>query len=300
MVKFNSIIENLNVKYKLIEFICYRSWLQKFKKSKEEELLQSNIELNESSKRLSEMRLQEDRFVMRNAMIIAMTTTGSSRYHNVLKDIGPRIVIVEEAAEVFEAHVVSALSEHCEHLILIGDHVQLRPNPAVYKLAKTFQLDVSLFERLIKNDIKRVMLSTQHRMRPEISCLMRHFYPERINDHPSVNVFPDITGLYKNIFFLNHNKLETRQTDLTSKLNQFEADFIVEMCLYFVKQKYEQSRITVLSMYLAQMRRIKMQLKQIGLTNVKATTVDNYQGEENHIVILSLVRYVRNFIQKLW
>ncbi len=102
---------------------------------------------------LRELRLQEDRCIMQNAYIIAMTTTGSSRYHNVLKDIGPRIVIVEEAAEVFEAHIVSALSKNCEHLILIGDHVQLRPSPSVYKLAKTFKLDVSLFERLINNKI---------------------------------------------------------------------------------------------------------------------------------------------------
>lgn len=30
------------------------------------------------------------------------------------------VVIVEEAAEVLEAHVVTALSASCQHLILIG------------------------------------------------------------------------------------------------------------------------------------------------------------------------------------
>ena len=30
------------------------------------------------------------------------------------------IVIVEEAAEVLEAHIVSSLTEGCEHVILIG------------------------------------------------------------------------------------------------------------------------------------------------------------------------------------
>lgn len=29
-------------------------------------------------------------------------------------------VIVEEAAEVLESHIVTSLTEHCEHLILIG------------------------------------------------------------------------------------------------------------------------------------------------------------------------------------
>lgn len=32
----------------------------------------------------------------------------------------PRVVIVEEAAEVLEAHILASLSSSCEHLILIG------------------------------------------------------------------------------------------------------------------------------------------------------------------------------------
>lgn len=29
-------------------------------------------------------------------------------------------VIVEEAAEVLEAHIIASLTRHCQHLILIG------------------------------------------------------------------------------------------------------------------------------------------------------------------------------------
>lgn len=63
-------------------------------------------------------------------------------------------MIVEEAAEVLESHIITSLTEHCQHLILIGDHQQLRPPTTVYKLAKDYNLDISLFERLIKNNIK--------------------------------------------------------------------------------------------------------------------------------------------------
>jgi hypothetical protein len=31
------------------------------------------------------------------------------------------IVIVEEAAEVLEAHIITAVTRHCQHLILIGE-----------------------------------------------------------------------------------------------------------------------------------------------------------------------------------
>ena len=53
--------------------------------------------------------------------------------------------------------------------VLIGDHQQLRPNTAVYRLSKQFQLDVSLFERLIRNGAAHVSLTHQRRMRPQVS-----------------------------------------------------------------------------------------------------------------------------------
>jgi len=42
-----------------------------------------------------------------------------------LQKVEPRIVIVEEAAEVLEAHTITTLSKACQHLILIGDHQQV-------------------------------------------------------------------------------------------------------------------------------------------------------------------------------
>lgn len=39
----------------------------------------------------------------------------------------PRILLVEEAGQVLEAHVLGSLVPSMEHLILIGDPQQLRP-----------------------------------------------------------------------------------------------------------------------------------------------------------------------------
>lgn len=275
-------------------FKMYREWLKMFLELKSESGEELSKNYNIKANELKELRLQEDLFVMKNAHIVAMTTSGSSRYHNILKDIGPRIVIIEEAAEVFEAHIVSSLSKHCEHLILIGDHVQLRPNPAVYKLAVNYKLDISLFERLINNNTKRVMLNSQHRMRPEIAVLMKHFYSEPISNDKSVYSFENIVGLTRNIFFLNHNKLETCSEDSQTKLNKFEVQFLVQFSLYLLKQSYEQSKITILTMYLGQMFEIRKSLKSLRLNEIKVATVDNYQGEENDIILLSLVRSNKN------
>ena len=284
------LVKILNTEHRNERFKMYKSWLSQFLNEKTKQIENLNHKYNQAASELKELRFKEDKLILRNAFIIAATTTGSSRYHEVLKEIGPRIVIVEEAAEVFEAHIVSSLSPSCEHLILIGDHVQLRPNPAVYKLAQQYSLDVSLFERLINNNTKRVMLSCQHRMRPDISVLMKHFYDKPIRNHASVHLFNNIVGFERNIFFLNHDKLEKNVRSTQSKFNKFESDYLGQLCLYITRQNYEQTRITVITMYSEQMSMIRRTLKQIGLSQVTVSTVDNYQGEENDFVLLSLVR----------
>jgi superfamily I DNA and/or RNA helicase len=279
-------------------FARYNRWINKIRNKLDSKLADLRDKFNQSIKSMNDLRLQEDGQVMKDSLIIAMTTTGSARYHEVLRNIGPRIVIVEEAAEVFEAHIVSSLSKDCEHLILIGDHVQLRPNPAVFKLAQNFKLDVSLFERLVNNDLKRVMLNCQHRMRPEISYLMKNFYPQAIKDHESVFNFDNINGVNKNIYFINHQMLENtndrrndNDEDCNSKTNLHEASFLTKFCAYIVKRgQFEETQITILSMYLGQLMVIRSQLKRLKLDKVKVSTVDNYQGEENQIIMLSLVR----------
>jgi hypothetical protein len=82
---------------------------------------------------------------MQNSFIIAMTTCGSARYHSILKEISHRIVIVEEAAEVFEQHIVAALSPKCEHLILIGNFV------GQIKIKFYFNIYFSIYQVIIFN-----------------------------------------------------------------------------------------------------------------------------------------------------
>lgn len=82
-----------------------------------------------------------------------MTTTGAARLQTVLEALKCRIVIVEEAAEVLESHIIAALTQHCQHLILIGDHQQLRPTTADYKMETVMKLGISLFERMVINKL---------------------------------------------------------------------------------------------------------------------------------------------------
>ncbi|RUP47909.1 hypothetical protein BC936DRAFT_145185 [Jimgerdemannia flammicorona] len=49
--------------------------------------------------------------------------------------VAPRIIICEEVSEVLESHILVTPTASTQHLILIGDHHQLQPQVATYKLS---------------------------------------------------------------------------------------------------------------------------------------------------------------------
>lgn len=268
----------------------YKRWTEDYSSGLKETLNEYEETYEMICRRLKENTREKYSLALRQADVVGMTTTGAAKHFDVLQTVKPRIVIVEEAAEVLEAHIVTSLSEKCEHLILIGDHKQLKPSPAVYKLAKKFNLDISLFERMINNKVNYECLEFQHRMRPEISKLIRLFYPT-IKDEASVFHRPNIRGVESNVFFVSHTEPEVADADNTSHSNEHEAQFLVSFCRYLLKQQYHPSQITVLTTYSAQMFLLrKLMPKDSEFDGVNITVVDNYQGEENDIILLSLVR----------
>ena len=58
-------------------------------------------------------------------------------------------MIVEEAAEILEGQLVAVIPPSVQHLIMIGDHKQLKPIVHFVGLRKRHHLDVSMFERLV-------------------------------------------------------------------------------------------------------------------------------------------------------
>lgn len=157
----------------------YRLWHRRLMERLGRDLAPAVQEFTAASERLAEVDSVRDLEIFSQAKVIAMTTTGAARCSELLRRLAPGVVLVEEAAEIPEQHVLAALTPHCRHLVLIGDHCQLRPKPNAHALARTFHTDVSLFERLVRAGVHHCMLNVQHRMRPEISSLMvPHFYPQ--------------------------------------------------------------------------------------------------------------------------
>ena len=78
-----------------------------------------------------------------------------------------------------------------------------------------------------------------------------------------------------------------------SHVNEHEAQFLVALCRFLLQQGYSSNQITLLTTYTGQMFAIRDCLqaaKSEELEHVRLTTVDNFQGEESDIILLSLFR----------
>ncbi|XP_015772028.1 PREDICTED: NFX1-type zinc finger-containing protein 1-like isoform X6 [Acropora digitifera] len=281
----------------------YRRWVHDACETCHRKIAELQVSFDEEARNLKHFKEEEDKYVLSKADVIGMTTTGAARNQNVLQAIKPAITIVEEAAEVMEAHIITSLTHGCQHLILIGDHQQLRPNPNVYNLQINYDFDVSLFERMIKNGMEFATLCSQHRMRPEIAKLLDHIYVDpKLENHDSVLKFESIRGVQRNLFFLEHSEREDFVNEGRSRSNTHEAKFMTALCRYLIQQGYKQSQITILAAYTGQLSKLKREMsskyKKL-FEGVRVSVVDNFQGEENDIILLSLVRSERSGFLKI-
>lgn len=89
-----------------------------------------------------------------------------------------------------------------------GDHKQLRPTAAHYKLAKDYNFEISLFERMIRNGIHARTLTVQRRMRPNFVELLVPAIYEKLDSHPWVGKYPDVRGMKDNLYFYCHDVFE--------------------------------------------------------------------------------------------
>ncbi|CAG0920410.1 unnamed protein product [Notodromas monacha] len=272
-------------------WLIYRYWANRFVRIVQSKIDASLEEYRQLVERYKEAQDGDLIQYARSLDIVGMTTTGAARNMSLVHNMRSKILVVEEAAEVLESHIVCCLTSHCEHLIQIGDQQQLRPTTTVYDLAKNYGLDVSLFERMVKNRVPYARLRQQHRMRPEISNLIKLNVYEDLQDHDSVTLYDDVLGVAKNVFFIEHNAPEESNEDLKSKSNEVEAEFLLSLCRYLLLQGYEREQITILTGYSGQLFVFKKLIADFPTCeDVKISLVDSYQGEENDIILLSLVR----------
>ncbi|KAI0067131.1 P-loop containing nucleoside triphosphate hydrolase protein [Artomyces pyxidatus] len=257
------------------------------------------------------------------------TTTAAAKYSETLRAASPNVLLVEEAGEILESHVLTALGSDTKQLILIGDHKQLRPKVNNYLLTvekgEGYDLNRSLFERLVLQGYPHETLNKQHRMRPEIAALIRHLtYPDLVDANGTKNR-PDLRGVRDNVVFIDHAHPEDENPKISdmrdmgsksSKQNTHEVLMVLKILRYLAQQGYGTDRVVILTPYLGQLHKLQDALKKdndpilndldsfdlvragllppaaakVNKKPIRLATIDNYQGEESDIVIVSLTR----------
>lgn len=164
-------------------------------------------------------------------------------------------------------------------------------------------------------------LAVQHRMRPEIAQFLLPTYPQLQNGPKTLNR-AQTRGLTHNVVFIDHKEAEaafkSRDADPFVKFNAHEVELAVAVVRYLLQQGYAESQLVILTPYLGQLMELRRALQHENLGStlgeldaqdvdnkvgviaehddmnkgipIRVATVDNYQGEEADIVILSLVR----------
>ena len=208
--------------------------------------------------------------IIRSKRIVGCTTTAAAMYKEQLQAVSRDVLLVEEAGEILESHIITALGPLTQQLILIGDHEQLRPKIKNHRLSVEkgdgYDLNRSLFERLVLKGYPHQTLVQQHRMRPEIASLIRTLTYPGLVDAPKTRGRPNLRGFRDNIVFINHNHIEMDQSHdansedfatSSSRRNDFEAAMVVKIVRYLAQQGYGTEKVVVLTAYLAQLHLLR-------------------------------------------
>ncbi|KAI1744928.1 hypothetical protein F4680DRAFT_455897 [Xylaria scruposa] len=319
--------------------VLFHHWARELMNEHVEEFVSLEADYRKTKSDLEAVLREIDLRVLSQCQIIGVTTTGLAKNLDMLRKVNSKVLLCEEAGEVLESHILTALLPSLEHVILIGDHLQLRPQIANYELSinnpsgESYSLDVSLFERLVKPihlfqpKLAFDTLTVQRRMHPSISRLIRETIYSNLEDASHLSDYPEVVGMRKRLFWFDHTKPESKsdptQPLSTTHTNDFEVDMVSAMVSHLVRQGvYARNQIAVLTPYLGQLHKLKQRLRNsfeivlgdrdtdeldkqgldVGTDTLPEVrkkslgkcltlaTVDNFQGEEADVIVISLVR----------
>ncbi|KAG6118692.1 hypothetical protein E4U14_006416 [Claviceps sp. LM454 group G7] len=326
--------------------ILFKYWLQEIRSPIFATLLSLQKEYRELCEQRNKIGSDVKLRCLQSADVIGVTTTGLARNISILRRLRSKVMVCEEAGEVLEAHVLTALLPSLEQAILIGDHLQLRPQINNYELQSSspqgakYSLDTSLFERLVQplyDTDARVpysTLETQRRMHPSIAALIRSTLYPSLKNADNVSFYPEVKGIRKRLFWMQHEHLEAGASAHdplnTSHSSDFEVEMTTALVSHLIRQgEYQNGQIAVLTPYLGQLHKLRRRMASIFeicindrdnedleamaadldvgdsssnaanaanisksslLKTIRVATVDNFQGEEAEVVVISLVR----------
>ncbi|XP_055509037.1 LOW QUALITY PROTEIN: RNA helicase Mov10l1-like [Leucoraja erinacea] len=227
-------------------------------------------------------------------------------------------VFVDEAGQASEPECLIPLllvSEKDGQIVLAGDPMQLGPI-IKSKIAKTYGLSISLLERLMtqplysRNETLHALGSYNPLLVTKLvnnyrshSCLLdlpaKLFYHNELKmcmDQSVANTFCNWEKLPKKGFPIIFHGLrgnEMREGSNPSWFNPKEAVQVMRYCCLLVKlctSPVQPSDIGIITPYQKQVQKIRVLLRSVNLADLKVGSVEEFQGQEKMVIIVSTVR----------
>ncbi|RCW65162.1 AAA domain-containing protein [Pseudorhodoferax soli] len=266
-------------------------------------------------------------FLARSSKIVAGTCVGVGKQALGITEVPYDWVIVDEAARASPMELVVAMQAG-KRVLLVGDHLQLPPSyPRAVEEQASALLGVSRKDFRRINNFQRAFsskygksvgrtLRVQYRMAEHINRLVSHcFYADALEvgrkpPGDEYAMLPDF--LASQVVWIDtqdqarlgfHRAAGTHEGAL---VNEAEAAAVVDVVRAiltstdFIQEVMEERRddepiIGIIAMYAAQRDLIRRKLEQADWASklrdqFTVGTVDSYQGKENRIIVLSVVR----------
>jgi ATP-dependent RNA/DNA helicase IGHMBP2 len=223
-----------------------------------------------------------------------------------ITDMNFDIVILDEAnkARVDEALPALRLGSA---LALVGDHKQLPPveDDALYGIVESDEaletlVNRSLFEQAWEGGLPesaRCLLTIQHRMHPDIAAYVSQAsYDGQLQDAPEVQAYDYITRtpFPVALHFVDTEGMRggrERRGPGGALRNEAEVRVAAQVVRLLDERAPREMSMAVIAMYAEQVERLRQALGRRRFKRpVKIDTVDSFEGREEDMVVISLVR----------
>ncbi|XP_047335727.1 probable helicase senataxin [Impatiens glandulifera] len=238
---------------------------------------------------------------MKNAVLLFCTASSSCNLQS-QENMPLELLVVDEAAQLKECESTIPLQLiGLKHAILIGDDKQL-PAMVQSEISNKAKMGRSLFERMVILGMPKHLLNIQYRMHPSISLFPnKQFYQAKLLNGPNVIKRQYEKHFLEGPMFGSYSFIDIRdgKEDFGghSSKNMVEVAVVAEIVERLHKASVASKQkisIGCISPYKAQVIAIQNRL-EIWYDNyrnfsVKVRSVDDFQGGEEDLIIISTVR----------
>lgn len=214
-------------------------------------------------------------------------------------------IFLDEAGQASEPETMIPVSHLCRRetvVVLAGDPLQL--GPVIYsKKADEFGLGISYMERLSESDLYAsgdvnytTKLVRNYRCHPEILYLpSKLFYDGELMACRDSTTFMVTAEFLPNkefpLLFFGIQGCDEREGNNPSWFNRIEVSKVVEIVGRLIAGgNIRDEDIGIITPYRQQVQKIKQTLENLDMPDIKVGSVEQFQGQEKEVIIISTVR----------